>query len=488
MKIFLGNSPWNKPGLFGVRAGSRWPHFETCDTQYMPFPFYLAYATAVLEKAGHEVLLVDGIAEGISTPQFIDRIEKFNPDMVVYEVATASFVTDLETAKAVHDRVGRRPTVFCGIHEEMYHEKFFDVCDLMDYILMGEYEYNLLDLVSELEAGREPADVSGIIYRSESGKVEKTRRHAKAPDINSFPWPSRHHLPMNNYHDLCGGIPAPSVQLWGSRGCPYGCIFCAWPQIMYGSRKYRTRDPIDCIDEMEMCVKDYGMASAYFDDDTFNIGESRIVAVAEEKMNRGLDIPWSAMCRADTNTRDMLVAMRRSNLWGVKYGVESANQAIVDQSDKNLDLGLTERMVKFTQRLGIRVHLTFTFGLPGETRETMEETLRWAKYLNPDTIQFSICTPFPGSKMFDYMQKKGYLTTTDWANFDGSNQAVVRTEHLEPEDLEEMLVRSHREWEKHKLTRVLTHPANALRVMRHIKYPRHTLEQLKRAMRIIRAT
>jgi len=113
MRVFLGNSPWNtKPGYYGVRAGSRWPHFEACSERYMPFPFYLAYAAAILEQAGFEVLLVDGIAERISTGQFIDRIEAFNPDLVVYEVSSASFITDMDTAARVHAKLGRRPTVF----------------------------------------------------------------------------------------------------------------------------------------------------------------------------------------------------------------------------------------------------------------------------------------------------------------------------------------------------------------------------------------
>ncbi len=486
MRIFLGNSPWNtKPGYYGVRAGSRWPHFEACSERYMPFPFYLAYAAAILEQAGYEVLLVDGIAERINTEQFIDKIHKFNPDLVVYEVSTASFMTDMDTAARVHARIGRRPTVFCGIHEEMYHAKFFDQCNLMDYTLIGEYEYNLLELARALEAGREPSDVAGLLYRDGNGAVQKKNKTPKAPPIDSYPWPARHFLPMHTYHDVPGNIPEPSVQLWASRGCPYGCVFCAWPQIMYGNRSYRTRNPIDCVDEMEACVKDYGMKSAYFDDDTFNIGEKRIIAICEEKMRRGLNIPWAAMARADTNTREMLVAMRRSNLWGIKYGIESANQAIVDQSDKNLDLGQAERMVKFTKRLGIKVHLTFTFGLPGETRETMEETLRFVQHVNPDSLQFSICTPFPGSKMYKYMQEKGYLVSDNWDDYDGGTTAVIRTEHLDPEDLEEMQLRAYREWEELKIRRTFTDPLYFLKALKH---PRQGYHRLRYALNVLRRT
>ncbi len=108
---------------------------------------------------------------------------------------------------------------------------------------------------------------------------------------------------MMNYHDLPGGIPAPSLQMWASRGCPFHCTFCAWPQIMYGGDQYRTRNPIDIVDEMEAMIREYGFKSVYFDDDTFNLGKKRMMTLAEEMIKRKLNVPWAVMARRTRPTR-----------------------------------------------------------------------------------------------------------------------------------------------------------------------------------------
>ncbi|HQH70642.1 MAG TPA: hypothetical protein PK360_01045 [bacterium] len=126
LRIFLGNGPWYKEGYYGVRAGSRWPHFEEEGNQYLPFPFYLAYATAILERAGHQCLLVDGVAERLPESEFIQRAAAFQPDITLLEVSTASLETDLRQAQAIKDRCPQTRVVLCGIHLDMYRPGFLD--------------------------------------------------------------------------------------------------------------------------------------------------------------------------------------------------------------------------------------------------------------------------------------------------------------------------------------------------------------------------
>lgn len=477
MKVFLGNSPWNKPDLYGVRAGSRWPHFERCGDPYMPFPFYMAYATAVLEKEGHEVLLVDGVAERISDDEFFKRVEDFSPGLALLEVSTPSIGKDLQDAERLKKALGKDvPVVFAGPHIEMYRPDFLEKVPMVDFVLMGEYEYTLRELVDKLANGKDPSDTLGVLCRMPDGSVKENPRRPLIENIDELPWPARHHLPMDSYHDCPGGIPCPSLQMWASRGCPFKCIFCAWPQIMYNGSKYRVRDPKDVVNEIEHCVKKYGMKSIYFDDDTFNIGKKRIISICEELTSRNLNLPWAVMARADTADFEMLKAMKQAGLQSIKYGVESASQKLVDACGKALDLKKVEETVKITRKLGINFHLTFTFGLPGETWDTVHQTIRYAKKLSPDSIQFSIVTPFPGSSYFDILEKKGYLKSKDWTQYDGSNMAVVRTDDMTSEELEQALQMAHREWEKHKFRRTffqgkflkkgLLHPLKAIRYIR----------------------
>ncbi|OQY14612.1 MAG: hypothetical protein B6I30_00090 [Desulfobacteraceae bacterium 4572_187] len=449
MRVFLGNSPWKKPGFYGVRAGSRWPHFEEEHHEYMPFPFFLAYAAAVLEEVDHEVLLADGIAEGISEKEFIKRITSFSPDLIVLEVSTISIKVDLGLAKKLRNIAGKDVKIaFCGLHAYMYQPHFLEQHAFLDFILVGEYEYTLKDLTAHLEKEQSLENVPGLIFREAGGNVIANKRRPLIANLDELPWPARQYLPIKNYHDEPGNIPRPSVQIQASRGCPFGCIFCAWPQIIYGNRQYRTRDPMDVVDEFEWLVKNWGFKSVYFDDDTFNIGKARVQKICEGLKARRIETPWAAMCRADTMTPEMLEIMVASGLHAVKYGVETAHQGILKTSGKRLNIEKVKKTILRTHELGVKTHLTFMFGLPGETRETARQTIELALDLNPESVQFSIATPFPGSIFFDSLEKQGLITHHDFSKYDGFRSAVVRTESLSSEDLEKIVAAANASWRR----------------------------------------
>lgn len=447
MKVFLGNAPWTKPGFYGVRAGSRWPHFEEEHLEYMPFPFFLAYAAAVLEEAGQEVLLVDGIAEHIDDDQFIRRIEQFGPDLIVLEVSTQTIEADLRLAARLRKLFGKDfKLAFAGLHQFMYEEAFLAGHADLDFILVGEYEYTLRELVRRLEQGADFDGCLGLIHREKSGGVKANGRRPLIANLDELPWPARHFLPMENYHDEPGNIPRPSVQMWGSRGCPFGCIFCAWPQIMYGDHSYRKRDTIDTVDEMEWLVNERGFQSVYFDDDTFNIGKKRTLRFAEEVKARRLHVPWAIMARGDRMDREILESLAEAGLFAVKYGVESADQGLLDQCSKGLNIEKVKNAVAITHELGIKMHLTFMFGLPGETKDTARKTIDLALEMAPESVQFTISTPFPGSRYYDILKEEGKLLSDDFTKYDGFRSAVIRTDALGASELEEICREANDVW------------------------------------------
>jgi len=146
--------------------------------------------------------------------------------------------------------------------------------------------------------------------------------------------------------------------------------------------------------------------------------------------------------------------MAQAGLYSVKYGVESANQTIINNSGKNLDISKVHNTVSMTRKLGIQMHLTFTFGLPGETSKTAKDTINLAIELDPDTIQFSICTPMPGSKYYRMLKEKGYLNDADWSDYSGFNSAVARTDELTSKDLENILFEANTIWHRHTQRRL----------------------------------
>ncbi len=448
MKIFLGNPPWEKDGRFGVRAGSRWPFTQRGSRSgYIPFPFYLAYATSLLEKNGFDVKLVDGIAERQTHAEFMRSTEAYSPDIVLFETSTPSIYSDLKTAKDAKDALDAK-IVLSGPHVSAMGGKILEENPWIDYVITGEYEQTLLNLVKALEQDGDIESASGHIYQRNGRMIANDT--SPLADLDELPWPARHHLPMYRYNDDFGCLPKPNVQMLSSRGCPYGCIFCVFPQVMYGGT-YRKRSPQDVVDEMEFLVDKYNFKAVYFDDDTFNIDGGHVRAVCMEIRQRGIDVPWGAMGRADLMNERILQEMKDAGMCAIKYGIESASQSLLDQSGKKLDLKRAMESIKLTQKLGIKVHLTFMFGLPGETRETAVETLHTAMEIAPDSAQFSIAVPFPGTRFYEIAEEQGILLTKDWSRYDGTCSPVIETEGMDKGELEYILSASQKEWMRHTI-------------------------------------
>ncbi|GEM_PF-406291 len=456
LKFLLANMPWQRGQLSGVRAGSRWPHLKHGqERDYLPFPFFLAYATSLLQKNGKKAILIDAIAEGLTGQGFLDKVSNMDINYLVTETSVPSFSYDLDLLRQVSER--GVSIVLCGPNTQMYQPQFLKDTPFIDFVLCGEYEATLLELADHLESGGELSGVRGLMFRKDGRIIKNADRELL--DVNSLPWPHRETLPMERYLDAPGAMPTPSAQMVASRGCPFGCGFCLWPQVMYGGRHYRPRAVKDVIDEMEYLVKEKGFRSIYFDDDTFNIGKSRMLEFCDEIIKRRLEkTPWAIMARPDLMDEDILSAFKKAGLWAIKYGVESGVQELVNNIGKDMDLKKSSEMIRLTQKLGIRTHLTFTFGLPGETRDTIERTIRFARSLSPFSVQFSITTPFPGTSYYSALEKEGRIISKDLSDYDGHGKSVMRLASLAPGELEKAKRRAYDSWAWHlRLKKMLSY-------------------------------
>ncbi len=436
MRALLVNLPWSERGSSGVRAGSRWPHIkDASEGNYLPFPFFLAYATSLLKDAGFQAELVDAIALGLSEEDFLREVSKKSFDILIVETSIPSFFYDMRLLKKLSTL--NVPISVCGPNPEIFDRRFLDEYDFINFSMFGEYEWTLLELLRQMETGgSDYSGVSGLIWRDKkTGVVKNVPR--KLIDINCLPWPYRDPAVVTKYWDLPGDIPHPSAQMVASRGCPFSCSFCLWPQVFYGGNSYRTRDAADCADEMEFLIRERGFKSIYFDDDTFNIGKPRILELCRHIKERGLEkTPWAVMAKADLMDEETLESLRDAGLCAIKYGVESASQELLDNCGKALSLQKTEKMILYTKSLGIKVHLTFSFGLPGETKDTIEKTIDYALGLDPYSIQFSILTPFPGTALYEELDKGGRILSKDWSLYDGHHSCVFRPDGLSAAELE----------------------------------------------------
>jgi len=441
----------------------------------------MGYAAATLELNGYQPQVIDACAARLSAEAFLARVGQINPDLMLLETSIPSFVNDSRLVAKLKKEFPRMHIAMAGAWQHPQGKSPLEETPEVDFFLVGEYEETLLELVQALEKNISPAGIKSLEFW-ENDEIRRNPLRQLTSKLDSIPFPARHLFPMERYEDLAGELPMPALQLWGSRGCPFGCIFCVWPQVMYRSRTYRIRSPQSIVDEIEQECGRFPYRSLYFDDDTFNIGKERMLEFCAELTRRNISLPWAIMARADTSDRETLLAMRKAGLASAKFGLESASQALVDRAHKNLDLETAFDRIKYARSLGIKTHLTFTFGLPGETTATIKKTVDTALELDPESVQFSILTPFPGSELFADLYREKRLTSLDFADYDGYTKAVFRSDTLSPAVLEKACRFANLKWGKHILKRALFHDPIGL-LAKALRKPAKLLGFLVRALR-----
>lgn len=449
MRVLLANLPWFIDNRYGVRAGSRWPFtsFPERDGKlhYIPFPFFLAYATSLLKQKGKTAKLIDAIAEGLTEDEFIKKAEAYKPDLIVIETSTPSLKNDLAIANRLETNLTNVKIVFCGSHPSVFAGQTLRDNNFIQYIMLGEYEYTLLELVDNLEKGLDLGTVLGMAYW-DGDDIKVNDRRPTISDLDSLPWPQRDSLTIYKYNDGFANLPLPNVQVWASRGCPYKCTFCLWPQTIYNEHKYRRRNFKDIVDEMEYLIKEFNFKAVYFDDDIFNAEKKQVLDICNEIINRNIKTPWAIMGITSLMDEEILTKLAKAGLYAVKYGIESADPEILASCRKNIDLEKSKQIINITKKLGIKVHLTFCLGLPGETKSTIQKTISFIHDVKPDSLQISLATPFPGTEYYNHLKESKSLLSEDWADFDGNYKVNTDSGKLKAEELDEIMVKLRKEF------------------------------------------
>ena len=416
MSILFSNPPWwegkesrgflrKKRWRRGVRAGSRWPftYLGRCTPDnprahdYIPYPFFLGYAaTYVGEKIGKDkVFFRDSIALSESYEKFYEYMESINSKIEYFliESATPSWEHDYKLIKNIKNKYPNLKIIVAGPISTS-DEKWDS--DIVYAVLKGEYEKNIMKVLE----GK-----NGVLNHDLLTKDE----------MNSAPFPYYDNNIFDKYFDgnpIPMNVLYPQAHIWSSRGCPFKCIFCVWPAAMTGNdphgdgkRSVRQYTP----DYIESFIKEltgkYKFKAIYFDDDTFNIGNRHTVEIS--KLAGKYNIPWFAMCRADTCKKDTWKIMKDNGCKGVKIGIESGSQYVVDQIvNKHLDLNYTREIVNYLRELNMSVHGTFTYGLPGETKDQMIETKNFISNTNFNTVQESGTAEIEGTPLHTLNKKE----------------------------------------------------------------------------------
>jgi len=397
----------------------------------------LAYLAAVLEQHGYKVEILDAPAFQLTYEKIPTEVERRKPDIVGVTATTAVAPSALKTAQMVKDAVPEALVVMGGPHITFLPEETMKAEPSIQIGVIGEGEYTLLDLVKTWEKNGNLKEVKGVIYR-ENGSLKYTEPRPLIENLDELPFPARHLLPMERYkvfgkHEILGLI-------FTSRGCPFNCTFCS-SSLIFG-KKFRARSPKNVVDEVEEFVEQYKSNHIEFVDDLFIFDKKRVKEICRELKERGLDVLWVCSARVDTVDGEIFKVIRDAGCIMVYLGVESGVQRVLNLMRKGIKVEQSVRAVKLAKEAGLQVVASFVLGIPGETWEEAMETIRFAKKLDPDFVQFSLATPFPGTELYRVAKEEGLLLTEDWTKYTVL-KPVMRTEELSEERLRKLIKKAY---------------------------------------------
>jgi hopanoid biosynthesis associated radical SAM protein HpnJ len=382
------------------------------------FPTWLAQAAAMVEGAK----LIDAPPHGLSFKDIEEDVKAH--DFIVIHTSTPSFRSDCKTAQMIRELNPGATIGFIGAKVAVEPQKSLEDCPAIDFVCRNEYEFT----IQELANGNDWSTIKGLSYRAKDGTIVHNAEREILMDMDKLPsvLPLYKQLKIEKYFG--GYLKHPYMSWYTGRGCKSRCTFCLWPQTI-GGHKYRYRSIPKVIEEVKYLQKEFPQVKEiFFDDDTLTDDHARVEALAKELGKLG--VVWS--CNAKANVpRKTLEVMKANGLRLLLVGYESGNQKILHNIKKGLLVEVAKRFSRDCRELGIVVHGTFILGLPGETRETIQETLEFAKEVNPHTIQVSLAAPYPGTFLYKQAKENGWFAEdTDLLTEDGTQIAPLNYPHL----------------------------------------------------------
>ena len=355
-------------------------------------PTDLMYLASIAERQGLEAKIQDYSQGG----DYEKDLREFKPDYLVVNIATPTLLHDLEAVKKAKEICPNIITIAKGAAFLALANRIMSEHDELDFGILGEAEITLKEILSGI-----PRDHILGIYYKENGDVKFTGERPFIEDLDSLPFPARHLVDNNIYRRPDNNKVQATIKV--SRGCPFHCFFCLATPV--SGSKVRRRSPENIVAEIRECVEKYNIKNFLFWSDIFNLYKDWTMKLCRAIIDSGLKITWSANTRADTADLEMAQMMYKSGCRLVSIGVESGSQDMLNKMGKHITLDDVRRTVKVFKKAKIRIYNYFVIGLPWETEETAEETIKFAIELDSDFISFYTATPLPGSRFYDYAEE-----------------------------------------------------------------------------------
>jgi hopanoid biosynthesis associated radical SAM protein HpnJ len=407
----------NPPSYDGFDGGAGSRYQARREIRSFWYPTWLAQPAALVPGSR----LVDAPARGLGLREILPLACEY--ELAVLHTSTPSF--DVRVAEALRRENPKLRVGFVGAHVAVSPESSLRASEAIEFVAREEFDFSIL----EVAEGRALAEIDGISFR-DSGRIVHNRPRASLENMDALPPVMevyKRDLVVEDY--FIGYLLHPYVSLYTGRGCRSKCTFCLWPQTI-GGHRYRTRSPQNVADEIALGRRYFPQVKEFFfDDDTFTDDLPRAEAIA--RLLAGLGVTWS--CNAKPNVPyESLKVLRDNGLRLLLVGYESGSQQILNNIRKGTRIDAARRFTEDCHRLGITIHGTFIVGLPGENRETLENTIRFAREINPHTIQVSLAAPYPGTELYRQALSEGWLEggAASLVGGDGIQVSAITYPHL----------------------------------------------------------
>ena len=423
----------NPPSFDGFDGGAGARYQAKREITSFWYPTWLAQPAALVPGSK----LVDAPPHG-QTVEDVLKVAK-DYELVIMHTSTPSLPNDVKCAQAIKAQNPDTQVGFIGAHVAVLPEETLRDNPILDFVCRNEFDYTC----KELAEGKPYDQIKGLSYRDRQGNIQHTPERELIHDWDSMPsvFPVyAENLDIRKY--LIGYLLNPYISLYTGRGCPAKCTFCLWPQTI-GGHQYRAKSPEAVGKEMALGKSLFGegIREYFFDDDTFTIDKQRAIAISEHL--KRLKLSWSCNARAnlDYNT---LKQLKDNGLRLLLVGFESGNQQVLDGIKKGIKLEVARKFMENCNKLGIKVHGAFIIGLPNESRETIEDTIRFACEVSPHTIQVSIASPYPGTELYRQAQENGWFNDSSLVADSGIQMSALQYPHLSAADIEDAVEQMYR--------------------------------------------
>jgi len=393
-------------------------------------PSGLAYLASMIRDE-HDVKIVDSLAEDYTYDDVKRIIKKYDPDILGITSTTSMMPDAYKVAKMAKKYNKEIKIVMGGPHVTFVPEKTFKECPYIEFIVRGEGELTFKELIESLDKNKDPSNILGLSINM-GNKIKNNPPRPLIKDVDAIPMPSYDLLPMEKYQ--VDGIKFGTVMT--SRGCPFNCAFCS-SSLQFGS-VWRGHSDSRVIEELKYLHEEYKIHEIEFLDDTFTLNKPRAIRIANRITEEGLDISWTASSRVDLFTDEIARAIKRGGCHTVYFGIESGSQKTLDFIGKRITPEQSVAAVKKAKRYKLHALGAFIIGFPNETRDDIKKTRKFSKKVGVDYAQFTIATPYPGTRLWNYALAKNLILTFNWRKYT-TLDPVMRLKNFTSQQIKKML-------------------------------------------------